>query len=165
LKWPIEEKYALVGYFSKHYQFQAVKLVKDKNENCYQMYPNEGELFPKPLYYVFASALASSLYEGVSLLQAHGFVAVFQTANDFRESLSALSYTRPLIARYEKVITEKDFRDKRLKENLITLGNIKSVLNLGLIIIISASVSFVAEVYSKEVVEMMLIHRITLRYS
>jgi len=59
----------------------------------------------------------------------------------------AVLYTRPLIAKYKKEITYNDRKDNQLKENMIALGNITSVVYTVLIIILLAKVSFVAEVF------------------
>jgi len=64
--------------------------------------------------------------------------------------LLALYFTRPLIAKYDKDIDNIDLKNNRMKENLITLGNIKSVLYIGLVLILSASETFVAEFCSRE---------------
>jgi len=160
-----EKNYAIVGYLSKQFHFCAVSFLKEKHSTGHQIYPTEGELYPKPVYLTFASPVASLLYKGSSLLLAHGFTRAFQTAENFRESLTAFNYTRPLVFKYENGITYADLKRNRIKENTITFDNIKSVVYVGIILIISSCVAFVAEVCSKEMVFMMLIEHKTLRYS
>jgi len=58
----------------------------------------------------------------------------------------ALSKTRPLVSKYNNKITYNDRKNNQLKENMIALGNVTSVLCVALIIILFAKVSFVAEV-------------------
>jgi len=151
-----DTKYAIVGYFSKHFQFAAVNFVKEKNDTCYQMYPPEKEFYPTAFYFVFTSAMWSSLYKGLSLLQAVGFLRAYDVSKDFRLDLIAFHSTRRLVAQYDKDINYIDRKNNRLKENMITLDNMKSILFVGLIIIISSGVVFVAEVFSKVIVFMML---------
>jgi len=141
----------------KGFHFRAVTFVRGKNDTCYQMYTTEEGFYPEPSYFTLTSAVASLLHNnGVSVLQAGGFVRAFDVAVDFRASLVALSYTRPLIAKYDKEIINEDLQNNRIKENMITLGNIKLVLYGVIIIIISAGASFIAEVCSKQFVLMML---------
>jgi len=123
------------------------------------MYPTEEAFYPQPLYFAFASALSSSLSRGVSLLSALGFLRASQNAYEFRGSLIALGYTKPLMVKYNKEIFYKDLKNRRLQESLITLGNMKSVLYVMLILVVSASVSFVTEVYSLKFVLFMLTSR------
>jgi len=139
-----EIKYAIVGHLSRHFQFRGVTFVKEKNDTCYQMFPTEEAFSPEPFYFTFMSAVASLLHEGVSLLQAAGFLRVFETSEEFRDNLLAINYARPLVAKYEN--TYEDLKNNVLKESMITLGNIESVLYVGVILILVASVSFLAEV-------------------
>jgi len=156
LKQPNETKYAIVGDLSKHFDFRAVTFVKEKNDTCYHMYPTERAFYPELFYFSFASPLASSLHKGVSWLSALGFLHASQSAEEFRASLLALEYARPLMAKYNKEITYKDLKNRRLQESLITLGNLKPVLYVMLIIIVIANVSAVVEVYSLKIVLLML---------
>jgi len=145
-----QTKYAIVGFLSKYFHFRAVWFVKERNDTCYQVYPAEGEFYSVPYYFTLKSAVASSLTKGLSLVQAHGFYSMIEKSQNFREHLSALYFTRPLIAKYDKDIDNFDLKNNRMKENLITLGNIKSVLYIGLVLTLSASVTFVAEFCSRE---------------
>jgi len=154
-----ERKYAIVGYLSKHFHYRALIFVKDKNDTCYQMNPSNEDLVfsPEGFYFTFASSLAHALYKGVSRLQYGGFVSAFENSQQFSEHLVALDYAKPLVAKYyDKGITYEDLKNNRLKENIITLGNIKSVVYIGLMLILFACVCFIAEVCSKEIVFMML---------
>jgi len=113
------------------------------------MYPPERAFSPKQFYFAFISAVASSLKKGALLLQAAGFVRVYQTAHDFRDSMKALRYSRRMISMHRlKEITYKDIINSRLKESMITFGNIKSIIHLGTIFIISAGAAFIAEICS-----------------
>jgi len=96
------------------------------------------------------------LHRGVSALQAHGFVRALEVAESFREYLVSLVYNRQLVAKYDNQITYNDLKNIKLNENLITLGNIKSVLYVGFIITVSSIVCFIVEICSKEMVFMML---------
>jgi len=90
-------------------------------------------------------------------LQAHGFVRALEAADQFSASVRALNHSRPLVAKYGyKGIANRDLKNNRLKESMITMGNIKSVLYLGTILIVSAGVAFVSEVCSKEIYFMIL---------
>jgi len=126
-------KYAIVGHLQKNDHYRAVTFAKEKNDTCYQMFQ-------------FASAVASSLQEGISRLLATGLVQVYLNSQDFRNNLLATTFAKSLAAKYETELTYEDLQNKRLKENLITLGNLKSVLFAGLIITICAKVAFVAEI-------------------
>jgi len=143
-QWKI--KYTFVGYLDKHFHYRGVTFAKGKNDTCYQMFPTDKVFFQQPFYFHFTSAVASSLHRGVSRLQAAGFVRVYKSPKDFRESLSAVNFARRLAAKYENELTYEDLKNNRLKENLITLGNFKSVFYAGLIIFLSDSVAIVAEV-------------------
>jgi len=150
-------KYAIVGELSKHGHFRAVTLAKENKGTCYHIYPTEGAFYPEPVYFTFASAEASSFNKGISLLQTHGFVQAFDNANNFRESVFAVDVSRRFSAKHGyEVTTYKDLKNSRLKESMITLGNIKSVLYVGLALIICACLDFVAEVCTKEIYFMML---------
>jgi len=151
-----DAKYAIVGYFFKQFQFQAVAFVKERKGTCYQMHPTEKELYPEPFFFGFASAIGPSLHTGLSLLQAVGFVRVFEASLDSRNYLIALNYTNSLVAKYDKEIDYIDFKNNKFKESLITLGNMMSVIYVGFVMIASARVTFLAEVFSKEIVFMML---------
>jgi len=131
-------------------------LVKEKSDTCYQMYPTEGKMYPQAIYFAFASAIGSSLCKGASLLQALGFLRVIEASQDFRHHILALRYTRTLVAKYNKEINYIGPKNNRVQENMITLGNIKSVLYVGFFIIMSAGVVFVPEVFSIEIVFTML---------
>jgi len=123
-----EIKYAIVGRLYKHFHYQAVALVKDKNDTCHQMFPTETFFFPEPFYFQFASAVALSLQRGLSLLQVPGFLQVLKAAQDFRYKLIAVFRAKPLAVKYENELTYEDLENIKLKQNLITLGNIRSVL-------------------------------------
>jgi len=151
-----ETKYAIVGELSKHFNFRAVTFVKQKNDTCYHMYPTEKPFYLDPVYFLFVSAVSSSFHKGTSLLCAVGIARAFENAKEFRTSLEALNYTRPLVAKYSKEVTHKDLKNRRLKESMITLGNLKLVLHLMLILFVSASVSFVLEVSIIKIVLLML---------
>jgi len=84
----------------------------------------------------------------ISLLSTQG-LHILGFDIDFRLHFIALNYTRPLVAKYDKEINYEDLKNNRLQENMITLGNMKSVLYVGLVLIVSAGVAFVAEVSSK----------------
>jgi len=145
-----EVKYAIVGCLSKNFHFQAVTYLKEKNDTCYHMYPTEEVFDPIAIYFTFPSASGSSLQKGTMLLQAYGFVNAFDNSKNFRDSLVAIGYARGLGTKHGlKGTTFKDIYSNRLNESIITLGNIKSVCLAGLIIILSASVCFFAEVCSK----------------
>jgi len=139
-------KYAIVGYLNFNFHYQAVKFVKEKNDTCYQMFPTEKAFSPKPSYFHFTSALASSLHTGVSRLRAAGFLRAFKASRDFRDNLLAIAGARPLAAKYENELTFEDLQNNRLKQNLIVLENLKSVLYAGLITFLFASAALVAEV-------------------
>jgi len=150
-------KHAIVGFLSKHYHFKLLKLLKEDRETCYQVYPTEAAFQPEPNFYAFASAAASLLNVGVLRLQAHGFVRALEAADQFSASARALNHSRPLVAKYGyKGIATRDLKNNRLKESMITMGNIKSVLYLGTILIVSAGFAFVSEVCSKEIYFMIL---------
>jgi len=151
LKQSHEKKYAIVGSLSKHFHFRAVTFVKEKNDTCYQMYPTEEAFYPQPFYFASASAVSSSFHKGVSLLSALGFLRAFEKAYEFRGSLIAIGYTKPLMVKYNKEIFYTDLKNRRLQESMITLGNLKSVLYFMLIIFVSAIVSFIVEVCSIEI--------------
>jgi len=156
-KYQNETKYAIVGDLSKHFHFQAVTFLKEKQDTCYHMYPAEEAFYPEQVYFTFASPLAPLLSTGATRLQAHGFVQAFQAANDFKESISSVAYLRYLASKSGyNGISYRDLKNNRLLESMITLGNIKSVLYLGLILIISGGLAFVAEVTSIEIYLMML---------
>jgi len=159
LKQPPETKYAIVGELSKHFNFRAVSFVTAKNDTCYQMYPTEKPFYPDPVYFLFVSAVSSSFHKGASLLCAVGIARAFENAKEFQMSLEALNYTRPLVAKYSKEVTHKDLKSRRLKESMITLGNLELVLHLMLILFVSASVSFVLEVSIIKIVLLMLTSR------
>jgi len=156
LKQSDAKKYAIVGQLSKYFNFRAVTFVKEKNGTCYQMYPTEEAFYPQPIYITFASALSSSLSQGVSLLSALGFLRAFENAEEFRSSLIALGYTKPLMVKYNEEIFSTDLKNRREQESMITLGNLKSVLHVMLILIVSAGVSFVVEVCSIEIFLLLL---------
>jgi len=142
-----EIKYAIVGHLSKYQHFQGVTLVKEKDDTCYQMFPTEQAFSPEPFYFTFASAIATSLHKGVLKLQAGGFLQVMQNGKDFREHVLTVYYTRPLIVKYNKEITYKDRKNNKLRENMIALGNISSVVYVALIIVLFANVAFIAEFF------------------
>jgi len=143
-------KYAIVGVLSKH-DFRAVTYLKEQNDTCYQMYLTDEPFYQVPLYFMFPSAASSSMQKSVMLLQAHGFVSAFENAEGFRDSLVALAWSRYIGAKHGlKGITFKDIKNSRLNDSMITFGNLKSVLFVGLLIILSAIVSFAAEVCSKK---------------
>jgi len=122
------------------------------------MYPNEEGFHPQPIYFTFASAVASRLNKGVSLLAAYGFTSTFETASNFRVIFSAADYAKRVAKKYGvERVTHEELLNNRLKENMITMGNIKSVLYVGLIVVGSAVVAFVIEVFSKKIVFLMLI--------
>jgi len=156
LKHQSSTKYAMVGVFLKTFQFPAVNFLREKNDTCYQMYPSEKELHPKAFFFGFTSAIGTSVNKGHSLVQALGFPQLAEAAQDFRLHLLALSYTRQLLAKYDKEINHVDLKHKRLKENLITSGNMKTVYYVGLIVIVCSCICFAAEVFSKVIVFMML---------
>jgi len=110
------------------------------------MFPTEKAFSPQSFYFHLTSAVASSLHAGVSRLRAAGFLLVFEASQDFRENLLTVFYARHLAAKYENELTFEDLQNNRLKQNLIILGNFKSVLYAGLIIILFASAAIVAEV-------------------
>jgi len=85
------------------------------------------------------------------LLQAVGVVRVFEASLDFKIYLISLNYTKPLVSKYDKEINDIDVKNNRLRENMITLCNMKSVLYVGLIQIASAVVTFFAGVFSKQI--------------
>jgi len=159
LKHQNDRKYAIVGYFSNNFEFIAVNFVKEKNDTCYEMYPTEKEFVSKAFFFAFPSAIGSSLHKGLGLLLASGFPQVIEASHDFRRYGLALSHTRPLVVKYDKEINYMDLKNSRLQENMITLGNMKSVVYVGLILIISAGVAFVAEVFSKIIVSIMILGR------
>jgi len=146
LKHRDETKYAIIGWLSQHFDYQAVTFVRGRIDTCYQMFPTEVAFHPESFYIGFASAVASSLQKGVSVLQAGGFFRVIETSQHFREHLLAITHARRLVAKYEIGISRKDLENNRLKENMISLGNIESILFVGLIVILSATFAFVAEV-------------------
>jgi len=139
-----DTKYAIVGFFSKNFEFQAVNFVKEKNETCYQMGHQENKLHPKPFFFIFTSAIESALYKRLSLLQAQGFLRVMEVSDDFRLYLLTLTSSKPLVDQYDKKINYVDVQNNRMMENMITLGNIKSVLYVGLVLILSFCVFFTA---------------------
>jgi len=109
------------------------------------MQPPEEVFSPMPFYFTFPSAAASSLHKSVVLCQAHGFLVAFKNARNFRLSLAALSYSKRLAGKQGlKRITLKDIKSNKLNDSMIALGNIKSVLFVGLILISCASLCFVA---------------------
>jgi len=59
------------------------------------------------------------------------------------------------MAKYEKEITYNDLKNRRLKESMITMGNLKPVLYVMLIIFVVANVFYVIEVYSLKIVLLM----------
>jgi len=123
------KKFAIIGDLSKSYHYQAVTFAKETNHTCYQMYPQEGEIMPRSVYFAFRSAVASSLQKGVLLLQAFGFTTAFEAAKDYLGYSVALRHTRGLAAEYGyNGITYNDLKNYRLKENMVTLGNLKSIL-------------------------------------
>jgi len=157
LKQNNDTKYAIVGFLSTNFHFRAVMYLKEKQDTCYLVYPAEKAFYPQAVYFVFISPIASSFQKGVSLLESVGFVRAFETVNDFRESMFALNESRALAHKHGyQGMTYKDIKNSRLKESMITLGNIKSVLHVGLMIIVSAGVAFLAEIYSTETYIMML---------
>jgi len=104
---------------------------------------------PVALYFTFPPSAVSSLHKSAMMLQAHGFIGVFERASNFRDVLIALEYSRNLAVKHGvRGVTLKDIKTSRLNESMITLGNIKSVLFVGSIIACSAFVSFVAETCS-----------------
>jgi len=141
-----DKKYAIVGHLTKNLHYLSVKLVNDRNGTCYHLFPPEKAFYPEAFYFHFASAVASSLQKGVLMLQTAGLLRVFETAYDFRDNLIAKRFVRPLAAKYGNEISHAHLQHIKLQENMITLGNIKSGLHAGLIVILSASVAFVAEV-------------------
>jgi len=131
-------KYAIVGYFTKNFEFKAVNFVREKNDTCYEMYPPEKELISIAFFFAFSSVIGSSLKDkGLGRLQASGFERVIEFSQDFKRHNVALNYTKPLVTKYDKQINYTDLKNSRLQENMITLG-----------LIVSAGVSFVAEVFS-----------------
>jgi len=114
------------------------------------MYP---ERYPETTFFGFASPIQSSLNKGLLLLQAHGFARVMEAAADF---VIALRDTRPLVAKYDKEINYIDLKSNRLQESMITLRNVKLVFYAELIILIFASVAFAIEIFSTEIVFMLL---------
>jgi len=146
-----QKKYAIVGFLYKYYHFRAVLYVKERNDTCYQLYPTEGEFYSTPFYFLFLSPVAPSLQTGALLVHAHGFLAMIEKSQNFIINFGVLDFTRPLLAKYDKDINNLDLKNNRLKENLITLGNIKSVLYIGLVLFLSSSVTFVAEICSKNI--------------
>jgi len=147
---PNKIKYAIVGYLNSYFHFGAVRYLKEQNDTCYQMYPTKEAFYPVAFYFTFPSSAVSSLHKSAMLLQAHGFIGVFDSASSFRDVLLALDYSRNLaVKRGVRGVTLKDIKINKLNESMITLGNIKSVLILGIIIACSTAVSFVAETCSK----------------
>jgi len=139
-------KYAIAGYLSKHFHYRGLTFVKEKYATCYQMFPTEEAFFPEPFYFNFVSAVASSLQEGISRLRAGGFLHVIETSMDFRDNLMATYYSRPLVAKYRSEVTYEELQNNKLKENMISLGNIQSGLYVAMLLILAASVCFVSEV-------------------
>jgi len=152
-----EIKFAIAEDLLRNYHFRAVKFLKEKNDTCYQMYPTEEGFHPEPFYFTFASTQASLLSKGVWMLQAHGFTSLYETAKDFRVIFAAADYTSRVATEYYVTgVTFEELGNNKLKQNMITMGNIKSVLYVGLIVIGSAVHAFFIEVFSKEIVFMML---------
>jgi len=54
-----DSKYAIVGGFHKNFHFKAVNFVKEKNNTCYQMYPNGRGMYPRTFYFAFTSVIWS----------------------------------------------------------------------------------------------------------
>jgi len=148
-------KYAIVGLFNKHFHLKVVNLVTEKNLTCYEMYTTEHQMYPKAFFFEFTSAIWCSMYKGLSRLQAAGFIRLMEAAQDFRSDLKAFHWTRPLVAKYDRGVNYENLKNNRLQENMITLGNIKPVLCLGLIIIASSSIAFATEVFISLIVPMM----------
>jgi len=138
-----EMNYAIVGHLSKYSHYELITSVKGKTATCYQMYPSEKVFSPEPFYFLFRSAVASSLHRGVSRIQTAGFLNLIKKARGFRENLLAITYARPLVAHYET--SSEYLKNHRVKENMITLGNIQPVLYAGIIIILSGAGFFFAE--------------------
>jgi len=141
-----EIKYAIVGFLTEQYHYHGVSLVNKKRGTCYHMFPNEEAFSPEPFYFTFASALASSLQGGVSLLQAAGFLRVIETSLYFRDNLLATYHANSLVAKYENESSYEDIENNALKESLIRLGNIQLGIYAGLVIFLSASFVFAVEV-------------------
>jgi len=146
-----DKKYAIVGELSKSYHFRAVTFVKEKNHTCYQSYSRERAFMAEPMFFRFRSAMASSLQKGVSLLQAFGFVHAFEAAEDFLGYSIALSYARRLTRKYGyEGITYKDLKNIRLKENMITLGNLRPIFYLQLTVSLVSGVCLIAELLARK---------------
>jgi len=140
------EKYAIVGDLSKNCHYRVVTFVKERNHTCYQMYPPEEAFTARPIFFTFQSAVASSLQKGLSRLQAFGFVRAFEAPLDFLGASVAISYTRDLAADYGyQGITYKDIKHNRLKESMVTLGNLRSIFYLELTLHIAAGVGLIGE--------------------
>jgi len=147
-----DAKYAVVGHFVKYYQFYAVNFVRERNDTCYRMHSTEKELYPRAFFVAFTSAIGTSLNKGHSLVKALNFKQLQADGTDFSAYLFALKYTRPLLMKYDKETNQVDMINNRLKENMITWGNMKSVYYVGFIVILCACGCFAAEVFSKVIV-------------
>jgi len=114
------------------------------------MSPPEGAFSPMPFYFTFPSAASPLLHKSVLLCQSHGLFQAFKNARNFRLSLAALSYSKRLAVKQGlKGITLVDIKKSKLNDSMIAIGNIKSVLFVGLVLVLSACVCFVAEVSTK----------------
>jgi len=140
-----EIKYAVAGHLTKHFEYQGVRIVREKNDTCYQMFPNEEAFSPEPFYFTFASALASSLQDAVSRLAAAGFTRLIETGVDFNDNMRVTSYANSLVAKHETESGHEE-NDVALMESLIRLGNIQLGFYAGLVVILSASFVFAVEV-------------------
>jgi len=157
---PNQIKYAIIGDLSQFFHFRVVTYLKERNDTCYQMYPPEAAFYSDPVYYSFPSAASSSMHKSVLFLQAHGFSSAFENAHNFRQTLLSLKYSRYLGALHGfKGTTLQDIKNSKLNDSMITLGNIKLVLFMGLLIILFATVSFVVEICSRKYKYLYLYYR------
>jgi len=149
---PVEgKKYAIVGYLSKNYHFRAVKFVREKYHTCYQMYPKERAFIAQPIFFVFKSAVPSSLQKGALFLQAFGFTRAFEASGDFLGYSVALGYARKLANQYGyKGITCKDLKNNRLKESMVILENLRLILYLATTLTLAACVCLVIELITRK---------------
>jgi len=108
----------------------------------------QGALYQKALFLLFVKGNPHDMLTGSSWNLQH--------ERQYRVFVFEIKIQRNFPHRAKPFVFLRTYFFCRLKEDMITLGNLKSVIYAGLVTIVSAFVTFVAEVCSKEMVFLML---------
>jgi len=87
------------------------------------------------------------------LLRAFGFLDLFEDARKFTDSWKALGIAESLAAQYGNTgETYEELVNNKMKENFITIDNIKSILYLIAAVILISGFCLIVEIISSQVV-------------